>query len=110
MTALLAKEEYRALASVLDLPGNAFIDGGYRVPIFGTTFETVNPATGEKLTDVAVCEAADVDFAVSGARESFEDGRWSKLAPGERKDVLIRLCKLITRNARELAVMESIDS
>jgi len=27
-----------------------------------------------------------------------------------RKDVLIRLCKLITRNANELAVMESIDS
>ena len=28
----------------------------------------------------------------------------------KRKDVLIRLCKMITRNRRELAVMESIEA
>jgi len=30
--------------------------------------------------------------------------------PSERKEVLIQLCKLLTRNRRELAVMESLDS
>ena len=30
--------------------------------------------------------------------------------PDGRKDVLIRLCKLMTRNRRELAVMESLES
>ena len=44
------------------------------------------------------------------ARDAFEDGRWSRLHPGERKEVLIRLAKLMQRNARELAVMESLDS
>ena len=44
------------------------------------------------------------------ARESFDDGRWRTKHPSGRKDVLIRLCKLITRNRRELAVMESLDS
>ena len=107
---LLTQDEYTSIAAGLDLPTGAFIDGSYRPAISGQTFATVNPATGAKLTDIAACGAADVDFAVEKAREAFDDGRWSKLHPSERKDVLIRLCKLMTRNARELAVMESIDS
>ncbi|MCP5074487.1 MAG: aldehyde dehydrogenase [Rhodobacteraceae bacterium] len=110
MTDLLTQEEYRAVATGLDLPTSAFIDGGYRPAASGKTFATLNPATGEELAQIAACGAEDVDFAVQKARESFDDGRWSKLHPSERKDVLIRLCKLITRNARELAVMESLDS
>ncbi len=107
---LLTRDEYKSIASGLELPSGAFIDGGFRPAISGDTFEAVNPATGDKLTDVAACAAADVDVAVEKAREAFDDGRWSRLHPSERKDVLIRLCKLMTRNARELAVMESIDS
>ncbi|MDP5219552.1 aldehyde dehydrogenase [Ruegeria sp. 2205SS24-7] len=107
---LLTQEEYKALAAGLDLPCGAFIEGGYRPAISGRTFESVNPATGDKLADIAACGADDVDFAVLKAREAFDDGRWSRLHPSERKDVLIRLTKLMTRNARELAVMESLDS
>jgi len=107
---LLTLDEYKSIAAGLALPTGAFIDGAYRPAISGETFETVNPSTGDKLADIAACGAADVDFAVEKAREAFEDGRWSKLHPSERKDVLIRLSKLMTRNARELAVMESIDS
>lgn len=110
MTDLLTHEEYRAIAASLEMPQNAWIDGGYRPAISGATFETVNPATGTVLGVVAACDAADVDLAVAKAREAFEDGRWSRLHPGARKDVLVRLAKLITRNARELAVLESLDS
>lgn len=46
MTDLLTHEEYRSLAAALDLPQNAWIDGGYRPAISGKTFDTVNPATG----------------------------------------------------------------
>ncbi|WP_171241455.1 aldehyde dehydrogenase [Ruegeria sp. HKCCA5491] len=107
---LLTQDEYTSIAARLDLPTGAFIDGGYRPAISGQTFETVNPATNAKLTDIASCGGADVDFAVEKAREAFDDGRWSRLHPSDRKDVLIRLCKLMKSNARELAVMESIDS
>ncbi len=107
---MLTRDEYRAIAGSMSFPGGAFIDGGFRPAISGKTFQTVNPATGEKLADVAACGAEDVDFAVEKAREAFEDGRWSKAHPAERKEVLIRLCKLVTRNAPELAVMESLDS
>ena len=107
---LLTREEYQALAADLDLPTGAWIDGGYRPAISGKTFATINPANGEHLADIAACNADDVDVAVIKAREAFDDGRWSRLHPSERKDVLIRFCKLLTRNARELAVMESLDS
>lgn len=107
---LLTQDEYRAIAAGLTLPTSAFIDGGYRPAISGKTFTSVNPATGENLAEIAACGQEDVDFAVQKAREAFDDGRWSKMHPSERKDVLIRFCKLLTRNARELAVMESLDS
>ncbi len=107
---LLTAQEYRALAADLDPPGGAFIDGGFRQAISGKTFNSINPATGEVIAKVASCGAEDVEIAVEKAREAFEDGRWSRLHPSERKDVLIRLCKLMTRNARELAVLESVDS
>ena len=107
---LLTADEYRALAAELAPPTGAFIDGGFRAAVSGKTFESVNPATGSALAQIAACGPDDVDLAVAKAREAFDDGRWSRLHPAERKDVLIRLCKLMTRNARELAVLESIDS
>ncbi|SEL20882.1 gamma-glutamyl-gamma-aminobutyraldehyde dehydrogenase [Roseovarius azorensis] len=108
--ALLTRAEYAAIAATLNFPTGAFIDGGYRPAISGKTFPTLNPATGETLAQIAACSAEDVDFAVLKAREAFDDGRWSRMHPSERKAVLIRLTKLMTRNARELAVMESLDS
>lgn len=109
MTALLTKEEYAAIAAQIDFPKTAFIDGKYQ-PGRGEKLTTTNPATGEELCKISSCNGEDVDLAVRKAREAFDQGHWSKLHPGERKNVLIRLCKLITRNARELAVMESLDS
>ena len=110
MSELLTTEEYKAIAAGLTPPIQAFIDGSFRPAASGKTFVSTNPATGEKIADIAACDASDVDFAVEKARDAFEDGRWSRLHPGERKDVLIKLTKLIKRNARELAVLESIDS
>ena len=107
---LLTTEEYKAIAAGLSFPTTAFIDGHFRPAISGKTFDTINPATGAVLAKVAACGPEDVDLAVSKARDAFEDGRWSRLHPKERKEVLIKLAKLVKRNAQELAVLESIDS
>ncbi|NNE52574.1 MAG: aldehyde dehydrogenase [Sulfitobacter sp.] len=109
MTDLLTLEEYRALAEALDPPQSPFIDGKYQRG-HGPMMATINPATGEEITQISTANAEDVDLAVSRARNAFDQGHWSKLDPEARKDVLIRLCKLITRNRRELAVMESVES
>lgn len=110
MSDLLTIEEYQSIASSLALPRDAFIDGAFRPAISAKTFTTRNPATGEVLTEVAACGAADVDLAVEKAREAFEDGRWSRLHPGERKEVLLKLARLMEENARELAVLENLDA
>lgn len=110
MSELLSHEDYLALAASIRFPANAFIDGRSQPARSGKIFETRNPATGKVLAKVAACQSEDVDFAVSKAREVFEQGHWSKLHPSERKQVLIRLAKLIKRNRHELAVMESLDS
>ncbi|MCP4874370.1 MAG: aldehyde dehydrogenase [Gammaproteobacteria bacterium] len=110
MTDLLTHAEYQAIASDLNLPSNAFIDGRFQAAKSKKTFVSINPATGKTIADIAACDARDVDLAVDKAREAFDDGRWSRVHPGERKKALIRLAKLMKRNCHELAVMESIDS
>ncbi|GLR52046.1 aldehyde dehydrogenase [Shinella yambaruensis] len=107
---LLTHDEYKAIAAGLDFPTQAFIDGSFRPAISGKTFETTNPATGAVLARVASCGPEDVDFAVAKARDAFEDGRWSRLHPTARKEILLRFTRLLKRNARELAVLESLDS
>lgn len=109
MTDLLSRDDYAAIAADIDFPRSAFIDGRF-TPGRGATLPTVNPATGAVICEIAACNGDDVDLAVGKAREAFDQGRWSTMHPSARKDVLIRLCKLITRNRRELAVMESLDS
>ncbi len=109
MPYLLTYSEYIAIAEKLDPPRSPFVDGKFRSgsgPVMGA----FNPSNGKKITDIVTAGAEDIDFAVQKARESFEDGRWAKLHPSQRKEILIRLSKLIVRNRRELAVLESIDS
>ncbi len=110
MSDLLTAEEYKSIASGLRFPTRAYIDGEFRPAVSGRTFTTTNPATGEALADIAACGPEDVDVAVAAARAAFEDGRWSRLHPGERKEVLLRLAELMQENARELAVLESLDA
>ncbi|MFD1383887.1 aldehyde dehydrogenase [Rhodanobacter aciditrophus] len=110
MSNVLTEQEYQAIASPLTFPTMAFIDGKFRPAKSEKTFASLNPATGEHLADIAACGKEDVDFAVEKAREAYDDGRWSKLHPSERKASLIKLSKLVLRNRHELAVMESLDS
>lgn len=110
MSNLLTREEYGAIAASLKIQTQSFIGGEFRPALSGKTLPTINPATGEVLAEIAACGAEDVDLAVRAAREAFEDGRWSRLHPRERKETLLRLAELMERDRRELAVLESLDS
>ena len=109
MTDLLTRAEYAAIAAELDFPAAPFIAGKFRKGA-GPLMPTLNPATGEEITRISTAGAADVDLAVSKAREAFEQGHWARMHPSDRKGVLIKLCKYITRRRRELAVLESLES
>lgn len=98
------------IARELRFQTRALIDGTFRDSVSGAVFDTINPATGKKITSIALCGEEDVEIAVKAARRAFADGRWSKLHPSERKKRLLRLAELIEANGETLAVMESLDS
>jgi gamma-glutamyl-gamma-aminobutyraldehyde dehydrogenase len=102
--------DFHSQAKKLKFETRAFIDGKFVPAQSGKTFATLNPATGQKLADVSEGDVADVDLAVAAAKRAFEKGSWSKMAPRERKKVLLKLADLIEANLPELAVMETADS
>ena len=101
--------DWHARAAALNIEGDAFIDGRYRPSVSGATFDCVSPVDGRVLGPVASTDAADVDLAVAAARRAFESGVWSRLAPAERKRVLLRFAELILANREELALLETLD-
>jgi aldehyde dehydrogenase (NAD+) len=85
-----------------------FIGGQWCAPASDRFFETINPATEERLADVAYGSAADVDRAVNAARKAYER-YWRKLKPSERAKYLFRIARTITERGRELAVLETMN-
>jgi aldehyde dehydrogenase (NAD+) len=84
------------------------IDGEWVPARSGKTFETLNPSSGQPLTQVAEGDAADVDLAVAAARRAFE-GPWSKFTPAQRQNVLLKFADLIEANIDELAMLNVVD-
>ena len=99
-----------AATKVKIVPGRLLIDGQW---VEGSKkFETINPATGDVLTEVAEASAADVDRAVAAARRAFEDrnGAWRKMSASERGRLIWRLADLVENNLEELAELETLDN
>ncbi|HEY1662929.1 MAG TPA: aldehyde dehydrogenase family protein [Verrucomicrobiae bacterium] len=85
-----------------------FIDGKFVKPHSGKYFPSINPATEEKLTEIALGDASDVDKAVKSARRAY-DKVWSKMPGRERGKYLYRIARIIQEKSRELAVLETMD-
>src|SRR6478672_3250886 len=85
-----------------------FINGKFVKPSSGKYFETINPATEEKIADIAEANAADVDKAVKAARNSYERV-WKKMPASERAKFIFRISRMLQERAREFAVIESMD-
>jgi gamma-glutamyl-gamma-aminobutyraldehyde dehydrogenase len=85
-------------------PARLLIDGqwmdGQDAPL-----PVLSPIDGRQITTLATASAADVARATASARAAFDDGRWSRRSPAERKRVLHRLADLIDEHALELAVL-----
>ncbi len=100
---------YSGRAAGLALRTDCWIGGRFVPAASGARFASVNPATGATLAEVARGGAEDIDRAVAAARAAFDDGRWSRLAPGERKAVLLRLADLLRANIEEFALLDTLD-
>jgi aldehyde dehydrogenase (NAD+) len=85
-----------------------FIGGEFVAPEEGRYFESVNPATEETLSSVALATNADVDRAVKAARKAY-NGAWSKMKAADRGKYIYRIARILQERAREFSVIESLD-
>ncbi|HEX5188475.1 MAG TPA: aldehyde dehydrogenase family protein, partial [Streptosporangiaceae bacterium] len=86
-----------------------FVGGEFVPASSGKTFATINPATEEALTKVALAGSKDADRAVNVARAAYEK-TWGKMPGSERAKYLYRIARILQERAREFAVLESIDN
>ena len=89
-------------------PKGLYIGGRWEEAAGGKTFETINPATMEKLGEAPAAGAADVDRAVQAARKAARD--WGRMPPKDRAAALNKLADRILQHSEELAMMDAIDS
>ncbi|MFX0578437.1 aldehyde dehydrogenase family protein [Nocardia nepalensis] len=103
------RQEWMAFAELLKLPSAMWLNGK---PFDGTGSDrhaVVSPHTETAVSSVPSATAADVDFAVAGARDAFGSGVWADLAPRERGTVLLRWADLIHQHRDELAVLITLE-
>ncbi len=86
-----------------------YIGGKFVKPSGGKYFATYNPATEDKLAEVAYANEKDIDKAVKAARKAYNEV-WSKTTPAERAKYIYRIARMMQERARELAVIETLDA
>lgn len=94
-----------------DQPGRfsaAFIDGEWLNAASETTFAVIDPATGEKIEDVADCGEPEVLKAISAAEAAFVE--WAVLPARERATYLHRVADLMIEAEQELGTVITQES
>ncbi len=99
--------DWHARAAALRPDGHAVIGGERRTA--AELFDKHSPVDGRLLGRVARGQAADIDAAVRSARTAFDDGRWARRAPAQRKRVLLAFAERILAAKEELALLETLD-
>ena len=85
-----------------------FINGKFVKPNSKKYFATINPATEEKLSEVAEANEKDVDLAVTSAKNAY-DKVWKKMPAKERSKYIFRIARLMQERAREFAIIETMN-
>ncbi|HYY74603.1 MAG TPA: aldehyde dehydrogenase family protein, partial [Solirubrobacterales bacterium] len=107
-----------ATAQSLSPAAREFVDRGRQLLLIGServeasdgrTFDTIDPATGEAICEVAFAGPEDVERAAAAARAAL-DGPLRKVSASKRSGLMYALAELIKRNGDELAELESLDN
>lgn len=89
---------------------NLYIDGRWVEASGSTTFEVVDPATGDVIARAADGQPQDVDRAVVAARRAFDEGPWPRISERERARILFAAAEIVRRERDTLAEIEVRDS
>lgn len=101
--------DWTARAAALPFDGRAFIDGALADTGYTAELQTVNPADGRPALRFGAAGADGVDRAVASARAAFDDGRWARLGPRGRRQVLLALADAIEADGESLALCDALD-
>lgn len=104
-----ATTHFADLARTATLPHALWIDGGPQPAAGDATADLVSPRDETVIAAVSAGSATDVDRAVRGARRAFASGAWSRLAPRERGEVLLRWAGLVEAHRDELALLITLE-
>jgi aldehyde dehydrogenase (NAD+) len=89
-------------------PKRMLIGGQWVEALSGKSFDSVNPATGKVIAQLAEGGEADTDRAVSAARTAFE-GPWSKFKPFDRQALMLKIADTVEKHFDDLCVLETLD-
>src|SRR3954468_19508448 len=107
-----------ATADALSPAAREFVDSGPKRLVIGAeqteaaggrTFETIDPATGDVICEVALGGPEDAGRAAAAARAALE-GPLGKVNAAKRSGLMHALAELIKANGAELAELESLDN
>jgi len=84
---------------------NNFINGKSVASSADSTYDLINPATGETFMKAPNSNAADVDSAMKAAANAFEG--WRDSTPGERQKAINKIADAIEARSEELIAIES---
>ena len=85
------------------------IDGKEVESESGATFQDIDPYTQKAFADVALGGTAEIDRAIGAARTAFDSGPWPRMGFVERGRILHRLADLLTANADEIGLADTVD-
>jgi aldehyde dehydrogenase (NAD+) len=89
-------------------PKRMLIGGRWVEALSGRTFDSVNPATGRVIAQLAEGGEEDVDRAVNAARTAFE-GPWSQFKPFDRQALMLKIADTVERHFDDLHVLDTLD-
>src|SRR6476619_4097381 len=80
-----------------------FIAGRWQAPSTTRRLSVISPHTEEPIGEVPDAAPDDMDRAIAGAREAFDDGPWPRLSPFERIEKIEKLAAIYAGHLDEMA-------
>lgn len=99
--------EIREADLLAKVPDSLLIDGAWKASSDGSTFDVIDPATGDVVKVVANATVADGTAALDAADTAFPS--WSQTPPRDRAEILRRAFDLLQQRKEEFALLMTIE-
>ena len=98
----------RNLLQNLKIETRAYINGEFVESSSGGKIKKISSIDGENFPEITACNEADVNSAVTAAKNAFQN--WANLNLLDRKNFLLKLADLMEENRQELALLDTYET